>query len=62
MKFLSAPDVVDYFRLPELRECGFEVTLPRDWFAVVDEVRFFATSHGGQATELQYAPGYRSGL
>jgi len=50
---IARPDVAEQFGLLELRESGFEVELPIEWFGHESEPRFFGVS-GAQIDELEY--------
>ncbi len=60
---LARPDVADFFGTAALQESGFSYTLPRQLFGGGDnvEVRVFAVSEHGVASELIYPKEYRWG-
>jgi len=50
---IPRPDVAEQFGLPQLRETGFEVELPTEWFGHGSDPRFFGVA-GEQIDELEY--------
>lgn len=58
---MARPDVADYFGNAALRGAGFSYALPRQWVEGGDnvEIRVFAVSREGVASELTYPTGYR---
>jgi hypothetical protein len=60
---LARPDVADFFDNAALQESGFSYTLPRQLLGDGDtvEVRVFAVSEHGVASELIYPPEYQWG-
>ncbi len=57
------PDVADYFGDKELERSGFFYRFPMELFQDIDvsEVRIFAVSDRGVASELSYPKGYKWG-
>lgn len=54
----ARPDVAARLGIPGVRESGFEIEMPMDWFQAGEEPRFFGFS-GDQMAELQYHSGQR---
>lgn len=58
MTGLSRPDVAAHFEQAPIKDCGFRLDLPADWFGASTPIRFFGEDANGRSSELQYGPGY----